>query len=170
MIDISFEISYGFGISKAFSCLFIYESVQFSCSVMCDTLRPHGLQHARLPVHHQFLEFTQLMSIRLMMPSDHLILCHPLLPPSIFSSIRIFSNESVLRIRVQSIGVSAPASAIPMITQDWFPLGWTGWIALQSKGLSRVFSNTTVQKHQFFGTQPSSQSNSHIHTWPQEKP
>ena len=170
MIDTSFEISYGFGISKAFSCLFIYESVQFSCSVMSDTLRPHGLQHARLPVHHQFLEFTQLMSIRLMMPSDHLILCHPLLPPSIFSSIRIFSNESVLRIRVQSIGVSAPASAIPMITQDWFPLGWTGWIALQSKGLSRVFSNTTVQKHQFFGTQPSSQSNSHIHTWPQEKP
>ena len=151
MIDISFEISYGFGISKAFSCLFIYESVQFSCSVMSDTLRPHGLQHARLPVHHQFLEFTQLMSIRLMMPSDHLILCHPLLPPSIFPSIRILSTESVLRIRVQSIGVSAPASAIPMITQDWFPLGWTGWIALQSKGLSRVCSNTAVQNHWFFG-------------------
>ena len=112
----------------------------------------------------------KLTSIESVMPSNHLILCHPLLPPSIFPSIRIFSNELVLGIRVQSIGVSAPASAIPMITQDWFPLGWTGWIALQSKGLSRVFSNTTVQKHQFFGTQPSSQSNSHIHTWPQEKP
>ena len=66
----------------------------------------------------------------------------------------------------QSTGVSASASVLPMNTQDWSPLGWTGWISLQSKGLSRVFSNTTVQKHQFFGTQPSSQSNSHIHTWP----
>ena len=70
----------------------------------------------------------------------------------------------------QSIGVSALASVLPMNTQDWSPLEWAGWISLQSKGLSRVFSNTTVQKHQFFGTQPSSQSNSHIHTWPQEKP
>ena len=70
----------------------------------------------------------------------------------------------------QSIGVSASTSVLPMNTQDWFPLGWTGWISLQSKGLSRVSSNTTIQKHQFFGTQPSSQSNSHIHTWPLEKP
>ena len=70
----------------------------------------------------------------------------------------------------QSIGVSASASTLPMNTQDWSPLGWTGWISLQSKGLSRVFSNTTVQKQQFFGAQPSSQSNSHIHTWPLEKP
>ena len=70
----------------------------------------------------------------------------------------------------QSIGVSASASVLPMNTQGWSPLGWTGWIFLQSKGLSRVFSNTTVQKHQFFGTQLSSQSNSHIHTWPLEKP
>ena len=69
----------------------------------------------------------------------------------------------------QKIGVSASTSVLPMNTQDWSPLGWTGWISLQSKGLSRVF-NTTVQKHQFFGTQPSSQSNSHIHTWPLEKP
>ena len=68
----------------------------------------------------------------------------------------------------QSIGVSASASVLPMNIQDWFPLGWTGRISLQSKGLSRVFSNTTVQKHQFFRTQPSSQSNSQIHTWPQE--
>ena len=70
----------------------------------------------------------------------------------------------------QSIGVSASASVLPMNTQDWSPLGWTGWISLQSKGLPRVFSNTTVQKHQFFSTQLSSQSNSHIHTWPLEKP
>ena len=70
----------------------------------------------------------------------------------------------------QSTGVSVSASVLPMNTQDLSPLGWTGWISLQSKGLSRVFSNTTVQKHQFFGTQLSSQSNSHIHTWPLEKP
>ena len=70
----------------------------------------------------------------------------------------------------QSIVVSASTSVLPMNTQDWSSLGWTGWISLQSKGLSRVFSNTTVQKHQFFGTQLSSQSNSHIHTWPLEKP
>ena len=70
----------------------------------------------------------------------------------------------------QSIGVSALASVLPMNTQDWSPLGWTDWVSLQSKGLSRVFSNTTVQKHQFFGTQLSSHSNSHIHTWPLEKP
>ena len=65
----------------------------------------------------------------------------------------------------QSIGVSSSASVLPMNTQDWFPLGWTGWTSLQSKGLSRVFSNNTVQQHQFFGTQFSSPSNSHIHTW-----
>ena len=70
----------------------------------------------------------------------------------------------------QSTGVSASASVLPVNTQDWSPLGWTGWISLQSKGLSRVFSNTTVQKHQFFGTQLYSQCNSHIHTWPLEKP
>ena len=70
----------------------------------------------------------------------------------------------------QSTGVSASASVLPMNTQGWSPLGWTGWISLQSKGLSRVFSKTTVQKHQFFGAQLSSQSNSHIHTWPLEKP
>ena len=69
----------------------------------------------------------------------------------------------------QSIGVSASEWVLPMNIQDWFPLGWTGWISLQSKGLSRVFSNTTVQKHQFFGAQLSLQSNSHIHTWPLEK-
>ena len=113
----------------------------------------------------------RLMSIKLVMPSSYLILCRPLLLlPPIPPSIRVFSNESTLPWRGQSIEVSASASFLPKNTQDWPPLGWTGWISLQTKGLSRVFSNTTVQKHQFFGTQLSSQSNSHIHTWPQEKP
>ena len=97
----------------------------------------------------------KLMSIESVMPSNHLILCCPLLLlPSIFASIKVFSNESVLLIRCQSTGFSASASVLPMNIQDWFPLGLTGWISLQSKGLSSVFSNTTVQKHQFSGTQP----------------
>ena len=113
------------------------------------------------------LRFT---SIESMMPSSHLILCRPLLLlPPIPPSIRVFSSESALHIRWQSTGVSTSTSVLPMNTQDWSPLGWTGWISLQSKGLSRVSSNTTVQKHQFFGAQLSSQSNSHIHTWPLEK-
>ena len=96
----------------------------------------------------------KLMSIESVMPSNHLILCRPLLLlPSIFPSIRVFSNQSALRIRWPSIGVSASTSVLPMNIQDRFPLGLTGWISWQSKGLSRVFSNTTVQKHQFFGTQ-----------------
>ena len=112
----------------------------------------------------------KLMSIELVMPSNHLILCHPLLLlPSIFPSIRIFSSELVLPIKWPKIGVSASASVLPMNIQDWFHSGLTGLI-LQSKGLSRVFSNTTVQKHQFFSVQLSLQSNSHIHTWLLEKP
>ena len=96
----------------------------------------------------------KLMSIELAMPSNHLILCHHLLLPlSIFPSIRVFSNESALCIRWPSIGVSTSTSVLPMNTQDWSPIEWTGWISLQSKGLSRVFSNTTVQKLQFFGAQ-----------------
>ena len=87
------------------------------------------------------------MSIELVMPSNHLILCHPLFLPSIFPSIRVFSDESVLISGGQSIGASASTSVLPMNIQDWFPLGWTGLISLQSKGLSGVFSNTTVQKN-----------------------
>ena len=110
----------------------------------------------------------KLTCIESVVPSSHLILCHPLLLlPPIAPSIRVFSNESTLH---QSTGVSALASVFPVNTQDWSPLGWTGWTSLQSKGLSRVFSNTTVQKHQFFSAQLYSQSNSHIHTWPLEKP
>ena len=96
----------------------------------------------------------RLTSIESVMPSNHLILCHPLLHlASISRKFRVFSNESVLRIRCQSIAVSASTSVLPMITQDQSPLGWIGWISLQSKGLSRVFSNTTVEKQPFFGAQ-----------------
>ena len=113
----------------------------------------------------------KLTSIESMMPSSHLILCHPLLLlPPIPPSIRVLSNESILLMRWPEYWSSALASFFPKNTQDWSPLEWTGWISLQSKGLSRVFSNTAVQMHQFFSTQPSSQSNFHIHTWPQEKP
>ena len=96
----------------------------------------------------------KLMFIELVMPFNHLILCCPLLLlPSIFPSIRVFSNESVLCIRWPKYWRFSFSIILPMNIQDWFPLGWTGWISLQSKGLLRVFSNTTVQKHQFFGTQ-----------------
>ena len=108
----------------------------------------------------------KLMSIELVMSFNHLILCCPLLLlPSIFSIIRVFSNESVFTSGGQSIGASASASVLPMNIQGWFPLGLMGLISLQSKGLSRVFSNTTGQKHQFFSTQPSLWFNSHIHIW-----
>ena len=107
----------------------------------------------------------KLMSIESVMPSSHLILCRPLLllspNPSQHQSVFQWVNSSHEVAKV-SIGVSASVSVLPTNTQGWSPLGWTGWIFLQSKGLSRVFSNTTVQKHQFFGTQLSSQSNSHI--------
>ena len=128
---------------------------QFSHSVVSNSLQPYGLQLARLPcpsptpgVHSDSCPLHRWCH-------PNIILCHPLLVlPSIFPSIKVFSNESVLHIRWPSIGVSASASVLPMNIQDWFPLGWTGWI-LQSKGLTRVFSNTTVQKHQFFGAQHS---------------
>ena len=112
----------------------------------------------------------KLTSLELVMPSNHIILCYPLLlhlqsfPASgSFPMSKFFAGG-------QTIGVSASASGLPMNIQDWFPLGWTGWISLQSKGLSRVFSNTTVQRHQFFSAQLSLLSNSHIHKWPLEKP
>ena len=106
----------------------------------------------------------KLMSIELVMPSSHLILCRPLLLlPSIFPGIMgvSFQMSRFFISGGQSIGLSASASVLPMNIQDLFPLGWTGWISLLSKGLSRVFSNTTFQNHQFFGAQPSLQSNSH---------
>ena len=120
----------------------------------------------------KFQSSLKLMSIKSVMPSSHLILCCVLLllppiPPSIKKS---FPTSQLFTWGGQTIGVSALASVLPMNTQDWSPLEWTGWISLQSRGLSRVSSKTTVQNHQFFSTQLSSQSNSHIHTWPLEKP
>ena len=145
-------------------------SIQFSCSVLSNSLWPHRLQHVRPPCPSPTPRVYS-NSIESVMPSNHLILCHPLLLlPSIFLSIRVFSNESVLHIRWPKYWSFSFSISPSMNLQDWFPLGWTDWISLQSKGLSRVFSNTTVQKHQFLGTQPSSQANSHIHTWLLEKP
>ena len=149
-------------------------SVQFSRSVVSDSLWPHESHAARQASlsNTNSWSLLKLMSYESVMPSSHLILCHPLLLLSpIPPSIRVFSNESTLHMRWPAeTGVSTSASVLPVSTQDWSPLGWTGWTSLQPKGLSRVFSNTTVQKHQFFGVQLSLQSNSHIHTWLLEKP
>ena len=115
------------------------------------------------------LSLLKLMSIESLMPSNHFILCRPLLLPlSIFPSIRVFSSESVLHIRWPKCWSFSFSIISSKEDPFWSPSEWTGWISLQSKGLLRVFSNTTVQKHQFFGAQLSSQSNTHIHTWPQE--
>ena len=141
-------------------------SVAQSCPTLCD---PHGPQHARPPCPSPAPR-PKPMSIESVMPSNHLILCHPLLLPlSIFPSIRVFSNESVLHIRWPkywsfSFNIS-PSNEHPGLIS--FRVDWLDLLAVQ--GLSRVFSNTTVQKHQFFSAQLSSQSNSHIHTWLLEK-
>ena len=145
-------------------------SDQISGSVVSNSLRPHESQHARPPcpsptpgVHSDSCPLNQWW------PPRHLILCHPLLLlPPVPPSIRVFSNESALRMRWPKYWSFSSASFPPKKSQGWSPSEWTGWISLQSKGLSGVFSNTTVQKHQFFGAQPSSQSNSHIHTWPRK--
>ena len=140
----------------------------FSRSVVSNSLRSHGLQHARPP--------SPLPTTRVYSNScPWSWWCHPTISSSVvplsftfnLSQHQVFSNESGLCIKWPKYAVSASASVFPMNTQDWSPLGWTGWIFLQ-KGLSRVFSNTTVQKHQVFGAQLSSQSNSHIHTGPLE--
>ena len=127
---------------------------QFSRSVMSDSLRPHESQHTRPPVHHKLPELTHTHVHRVgdaVQPS-HPLLSLLLLPP-IPPSIRRFPMSQLFASGGQSIGVSASASVLPMSSQDSSALGWTGWISLQSKGLSRVFSNTTGQKHQFFLTQ-----------------
>jgi len=152
--------------------LLISVSVQFSHSVVSNSLWPHGLQHSRPPCPSP--------TPRVYSNSCPLSWwCHPAISSSVvpfsshlqsFQASRSFPMSQFFVSGGQSIGVSASTSVLPMNIQDWFPLGWTGWISLQSKGLSRVFSNTTLQKHQFFSAQLSSQSNSHIHTWPQEKP
>ena len=139
-------------------------SVQFSPSVMSDSLRPNNWSTPGLAVHHQLPDFTQTHVIESVMPSSHLIFCRPLLllPP--------IAPGQPFAWRGQSTGVSALASFLPKKSQGWSPSEWTSWISLQSKGFPGAFSNTTVQKHQFSGTQLSSQSNSRTHTWPLEKP
>ena len=148
------------------------QSVQFSRSVMSDYVWFHESQHARPPwpsptpgVHSDSC------------PSSWW--CHPSISSSVIpfsfcpqylAGSGSFPLSQLFAWGGQSTGVSASASVLPKNTQNWSLLGWAGWISLQFKGLSRIFSNTIVQKHQFFGTQLSSQSNSHIHTWPQEKP
>ena len=143
-------------------------TVQFSRSVVSDSLWPHGLQHAGPPcpsatpgVYSHSCPLSRW--------------CHPTISsfvipfsscPQSFPASESFQMSQFFISGGQSIGVSESTSVLPMNTQDWSPLEWTGWISLQSKGLSRVFSITTVQKHKFFGAQLSSQSNFHIHTWP----
>ena len=163
-------------------------SVQFSsvaqlCLILCD---PMDCSTPGFPVYHQLLELTQ---THVHCIGDAIQPCHPLLSPSppafnlsqhqglfqwVSSSHQV---AKVLEFQLRYFQWISPSnegllmkSVLPMNIQDWFPLGWTDWISLQSKGLSRVFSNTTVQKHQFFGAQLSLWSNSRIHTWPQEKP
>ena len=132
-----------------------FSSVTQSCLTLCD---PMNCSTPALPVHHQLLEFTQ---THIHPVSDAIQPSHPLSFPSLSES---FPMSQLFAWGGQSSGVSASASVLPMNTQDSSPLEWTGWISLQSKGLLRVFCNTTVQKHQFFSTQPSSQINSHMHT------
>ena len=149
-----------------------YTSVWISHSVMSDSLRPHEPQHARPPcpsptprVHPNSCASTWWCHPTILSSVIPFSSCPQSIPASVsFQMSQLFTSGD------QNIGVSASTSVLPMNTQEWSPLGWTGWISLQSKGLWRVFSNTIVQKHQFFGAQLSSQSNSHIHTWPLEKP
>ena len=147
-------------------------SAQFSCSVLSDSLWPHELQHARppcpSPVPGNYPNSCPLSRWCHATTSSSILPCSSC--PQSFPASGSFQMSHFFASGGQSIIVSASTSIFPMDTQDWSPLGWTGWISLQSKGLSRVFSNTTVQKHQFFGPQLSLQSNSHIRTWPLEKP
>ena len=149
-----------------------FSSVQFSCSIMSNSFQPHESQHARppCPSPNPGVYSNSCPSSRW---------CHPAISSSVipssscpqsFPASGSFPMSHLFSWVGQSTGVSASASVLPMNTQDWSPSGWTGWISLQSKVLSRVFSNTTVQKHQIFRAQLFSQSNSHIHTWSLEKP
>ena len=154
------------------ACNIVTHSVQFICSVMSDSLRPHGLQHARPPcpsptpgLYPNSCPLSQW--------------CHPAISSSVvpfsscpqsFPASGSFPVSQLFASGGQSIWVSASKSVLSMNTQDWCPLGWTGWISFQSKGLSRVFSITIARKHQFFSPQLSLYYKSHIHTWLLEKP
>ena len=138
--------------------------------VLSRPIRPFRTNtQKRCSFHYSGLECKssslRLMFIESVMPSSHLIFCWPFSScPQSLPASESFPMSQLFAKSGQSIRVSASASVLPMNTQDWSPLGWTGWISLKSKGLTRVFSNTTVQKHQLFGAQLSSQTNSHIHT------
>ena len=151
--------------------MYQFNSVQFSHSVVSDSLRPHEPQHTRPPcpsptpgVHSNSRPSSRWCHAAISSSVVPFSSCPQSLPAS-----ESFPMSQLFTWGIQSTGVSVLASFLPKNTQGWSPLEWTGWISLQSKGPLRVFSNTTVQKHQFFGAQPSSQSTSHIHTWPQEK-
>ena len=164
-----------FFISVSFCCLMYTVIIKFSSVQllsMSDSLQPQESQHARRPCPSP-TPWVYSDS----RPSSQW--CHPAISSSVipfsscpqsFPASEYFPLSQLFAWAGQSTGVSALASFLPKKSQGWSPSEWTGWISLTSKGLSSIFSNTTVQKHQFFGTQPSSQSNSHIHTWPQEKP
>ena len=149
-----------------------FSSVQFSCTVMSNSLQPHGLQHATPP----YPSPTPVVYSNSCALSPW---CHPAISSSVVplsSRLQFFPASGSYPMSQfstsggQIIGESASASVLPMNIQDWFPLGWTDWISLLSKRLSRVFFNITVQKHQFFGAQLSLYSNSHFHTWLLEEP
>ena len=148
-----------------------FSSVHFSGSVVSNSLRPHEWQHAKPPCPSPTPRVYP-------NPCPWSWWCHPAISSSVtqfsscpqsFPALGSFPVSQVFTWGGQGIAVSASTSVLPMNTQDWSPLGWTGWFSLQSKELTRGFCNTTVQTHQFFGTQLSSPSNSHIHTWPLEK-
>ena len=144
--------------------------IQFSPLVLSDILQSHAAQQGSLSITNS-QSLLELISIKMVMPANHLILCCALLPHLLsFPASGSFLRSQLFTSGSQSIGASALASVLPMNIQDWFPLELTGLISLQSKGLSRVFSNTTVQKHQFFSAQFSLGSNCHNHTWLLEKP
>ena len=145
-------------------------SIAQSCPILCN---PINFSMPGFPDHHQLQEHANSSLLPLSQ------WCHPTISSSVipfssglqsFPASGSFQMIQFVTSGAQSIGVSASASVLPMNIQDWFPLGWSGWISFQSKWLSRVFSNTTVQKHQFFGAQTFLQSSSHIHTWLLEEP
>ena len=156
--------------SQMYSLGSCFNSVQLLSHAQLFATPWTAVHQASLSITHSW-SLLKLMSIELVMPFNHFILFHPLLLlPSIFRSIRAFPMSQFFALGDQSIRASASISVLPMNIQDWFPLRLIGLVSLLSKGISRVFSNTTVQKHQFFSTQLSLWSNFHIHTWLLEKP
>ena len=146
-----------------------FSSVAQSCPTLCD---PMSRSMPGLPVHHHLPEFTQthILAVGDALQPSHPLSSHSLPALNLSQHQGLFKWVSSLHQVARVLGVSALTSVLPMNIQDWFPLGWTGWISLLSKELSRVFSHTIVQKHQFFSAQLSLWSISHIHTWPLEKP